>query len=414
MSKGRLRWALRHPRKALIKSLGGQFENSVIVQQPAVVPECAAARAPGRLSPGVNIIGYLRSEIGLGQAARNIVYAADSARLPVSLRSLPLPQRDNDPEFATKCNQIMDRQTSMLVCDLPSVGALYRDMAPGRINLLYPYWELAGIPQDWLKAARQFDEVWAPSRFIASAFADRFGKPVRLLRQPVRLPHTQPPPRKDRQELRFFTFFDFDSFGARKNPQAAVQAFRSAFPSQRQDVELIIKTRGGNDNGLRNWLQDIAAGDQRIKVIDKTLSRAAMDALMATTDVFVSLHRSEGFGFGAAEAIAAGKVVVATDFGGTTDFITGETGYPIDYSLIDVLEGEYVAVTGQVWADAKQDAAVAAFRSIYDDPDESARRTSRGFATLKADFSCEAVGVEMKKLLRLAGSVSESDVAPMA
>jgi glycosyltransferase involved in cell wall biosynthesis len=271
-------------------------------------------------------------------------------------------------------------------------------MAPGRFNILYPYWELAGIPEEWLEVARQFDEVWAPSRFIASAFADRFDKPVRLLRQPVRLPQTMPPPRKDRDELRFFTFFDFDSFGARKNPQAAVHAFRAAFPSQQKDVELVIKTRGGNDNGLRNWLRDIAVGDQRIKVIDRTLSRAAMDELMATTDVFVSLHRSEGFGFGAAEALAAGKVVVATDFGGTTDFITGQTGYPIEYRLKEVLKGEYIAETGQVWADAKQDAAVDAFRSIYDNLDESARRTSRGFAMLKANYSCEAVGVEMTKL----------------
>jgi hypothetical protein len=51
-----------------------------------------------------------------------------------------------------------------------------------------------------------------------------------------------------------------------------------------------------------------------------------------------------------------------------------------------------------VWADAKQDAAVEAFRSIYDNPDEYARRTSRGFAMLEANYSCEAVGVEMTKL----------------
>ena len=53
-----------------------------------------------------------------------------------------------------------------------------------------------------------------------------------------------------------------------------------------------------------------------------------MDALMQSCDVFISLHRSEGFGFGAAEALAAGKAVVATDYAGTTDFITADTGYP--------------------------------------------------------------------------------------
>jgi hypothetical protein len=131
MLEGGLRWALRHPRKALIKSLGGQFENSESYQDATVVSERAAAPAPGQLSPGLNIIGYLCSEIGLGQAARNIVYAADSARLPVSLRSLTLPGRDNDPEFSTKCNQVIDRVASMLICDLPGICTLQK---------AYPFW----------------------------------------------------------------------------------------------------------------------------------------------------------------------------------------------------------------------------------------------------------------------------------
>jgi len=347
----------------------------------------------------LTIIGYLRSEIGLGQAARNLVYAADSVRLPVSMRHLPLPGRENDMEFASKCNQTADRLASMLVIGLASICDLQTEIGPGRFNILYPFWELTRIPEEWIKVARQFDEVWAPSRFIASAFEACLDKPVQLLRQPVRLPQVMPASRSDRQELRFFTFFDFDSSGARKNPQAAVLAFRAAFSPQQKDVELIIKTRGGGDKGLRKWLLKIAASDRRIKLIDRTLNRAAMDALMAMSDVFVSLHRSEGFGFGAAEALAAGKVVVATDFGGTTDFINVHTGYPIEYCLQPVEKGEYPAGEGQTWANAKQDAVIDAFRSIYEQFDEAAVRTSRGFAMLKENHSSAAVGAEMAKLL---------------
>jgi len=131
----------------------------------------------------------------------------------------------------------------------------------------------------------------------------------------------QPAPRTDRTTLRFFTYLDFDSYVARKNPQAAVNAFRAAFPAAKRDVELIVKTRGERDDGLRNWLGEIAAQDDRIQIVDRTLDRIGIDALMAGCDAFISLHRSEGFGFGAAEALAAGKAVVATDYGGTTDFI---------------------------------------------------------------------------------------------
>ncbi|TIT77043.1 MAG: glycosyltransferase, partial [Mesorhizobium sp.] len=164
----------------------------------------------------------------------------------------------------------------------------------------------------------------------------------------MRLPLHVPAPRSDRATLRFFTYLDFDSYVARKNPQAAVNAFRAAFPSAKRDVELIIKTRGERDEGLRQWLGDMAAQDDRIQIVDHTLDRMGVDSLMRGCDAFISLHRSEGFGFGAAEALAAGKAVVATDYGGTTDFINELTGYPVAYALEPVRHGEYVQTKGQV------------------------------------------------------------------
>ena len=126
---------------------------------------------------------------------------------------------------------------------------------------------------------------------------------------------------------------------------------------------------------------------------------------MADCDVFVSLHRSEGFGFGAAEALAAGKAVVATDYGGTTDFITETTGYPVPFQLQPVKKGEYVEPDEQVWADASLEAAAAALRSIYDNSTEAASRTESGFNLLKTNHSPEQGGAIMKKLLTQLGLV---------
>src|SRR5262249_11692434 len=151
-----------------------------------------------------------------------------------------------------------------------------------------------------------------------------------------------PPPRSGRETLRLFTYLDFDSYGARKNPAGAIAAFQAAFAPEERDVELVVKVRGSNDGGLRGRLLRAAAADRRIQVIDRTIDRLRMNELMASCDAFVSLDRSEGFGFGAAEALAAGKAVVATNYGGTTDFITPATGYPVDYVLEPVRPGEYV------------------------------------------------------------------------
>jgi len=361
---------------------------------------------PIRFEDGLCIAGYLRSEIGLGAAARNLAHACDTQRLPLSFRNLPLPGRENEWEFATKCNPINDRKAQLLVFGLASVGDPEHETTRGAVNILYPYWELARVPTQWVALVQRFDEVWAPSGFIGAAFPDTLGRPVRLVRQPVHLPATVPPPRSGRDTLRLFTYLDFDSFGARKNPTAAVNAFRAAFEPSQRDVELVVKIRGTHDNGLRRWLMGAAAADRRITVIDRTLDRLRMDELMAGCDVFVSLHRSEGFGFGAAEALAAGKAVVATDYGGTTDFITPTTGYPVAYALEPVRPGEYIESEGQQWATAHEDAAAAALRAIHADPAEADARARRGFALLQERHALPVVGAEIARLLRGLGALS--------
>jgi glycosyltransferase involved in cell wall biosynthesis len=359
--------------------------------------------APVLLQDGLTITGHLRSEIGLGQAVRNLAAACDTQRLPLSFRNLPLPERENDAEFATKSNQIADRKANLLVFGLASIRAYENEIGGGRVNMLYPFWELGRVPAAWLALARRCDEVWAPSTFVASAFPDTLGRPIRVVRQPVRLPPAPPPRRGGRDTFRLFTYLDFDSYGTRKNPIAAIEAFQAAFKPAQRDVELVVKVRGTQDNGLRPRLGRIAAKDRRIKVIDRTLDRRRMDELMANCDVFVSLHRSEGFGFGAAEALAAGKAVVATDYGGTTDFITPTTGYPVDYTLESVRPGDYVDTDGQVWATARPEAAVAALRSIYQDPAEADARARRGFALLQAQNALAVIGGQIAGLLRALG-----------
>jgi glycosyltransferase involved in cell wall biosynthesis len=63
---------------------------------------------------------------------------------------------------------------------------------------------------------------------------------------------------------------------------------------------------------------------------------------MAASDCYVSMHRAGGFGLGMAEAMALGKPVIGTDYAGSTDFLSEETGYPVPYVLRNVEPDEYV------------------------------------------------------------------------
>src|SRR5262249_9967749 len=123
---------------------------------------------------------------------------------------------------------------------------------------------------------------------------------------------------------------------------------------------------------------------------------------------FGSRRRWGGLGCGAGEVWGAGKAVVATDYAGTTDFITPETGYPVDYVLEPVRPGEYVHCEGQTWATVRPEAAVAALRSIYDDPAEADARARRGFGLLQAQHALPVVGAEIARLLREVGAMASA------
>lgn len=376
-------------------------------KQTSPFPEVEIARVTrvaNRLHDGLCVTGHLCSEIGLGQAARNISYALDCQRIPLHFKNIALPDRENDHEFKTKVTMSSGCRGNLILLGIPSLDAIQHMLEPGRCNIFFPFWELGRIPERWLDKIRQFDEVWAPSRFIAGAFPPGFDIPVRIIGLPVRCPSwglgagcaspaTNTP-------LRMLTFFDFDSYVARKNPKAAVMAFQAAFPPSNHDVRLTIKARGVYDHEFCKWLHSAVKHDPRIEMINKTMSREEMDQMMHDCDVFISLHRSEGFGFGAAEALAAGKVVVSTDYSGTCDFITPETGYPVAYKLIPVRRGEYPGWKGQVWADSCLESAVEALRSIYNDRTLAQAKADRGRALIAGHFSLDIIGRRMVSSLR--------------
>ena len=115
--------------------------------------------------------------------------------------------------------------------------------------------------------------------------------------------------------------FDAGSSIARKNPLAAVAAHRAAF-GDRADRILLLKTHGTETAGPA-WREvaEAAAGAPNIRVLDRGMDRRDLWALVLAADCFLSTHRSEGFGFGIAEAMRAARPVVATGWSGNMDFM---------------------------------------------------------------------------------------------
>src|SRR3546814_12429317 len=89
----------------------------------------------------------------------------------------------------------------------------------------------------------------------------------------------------------------------------------------------------------------------RVVLINRQMDDNDTKNLLRCCDCFVSLHRSEGFGRGLAEAMYLGKPVIATRYSGNLDFMDERTAYLVDHELVPVQTGEYPFAEGQHWAD---------------------------------------------------------------
>jgi glycosyltransferase involved in cell wall biosynthesis len=169
-----------------------------------------------------------------------------------------------------------------------------------------------------------------------------------------------------RDALVVLNVFHLGSAFSRKNPLAAIAAFRRAFgddPSRVLAIKLI-------DNGLhqaRRELDAAIAGAGNIRIIEGMLPEADMAGLMAASDIVISLHRSEGFGLVPAQAMALGKPVIATGWSGNLDFMNDRNSALVSYTLVPVRDPQgFFDSTDQQWAEADVDHASAWLRRLAD------------------------------------------------
>ena len=120
---------------------------------------------------------------------------------------------------------------------------------------------------------------------------------------------------------------------------------------------------------------------------------------MRCADAFVSLHRSEGFGRGMAEAMALGRVAIATGYSGNLDFMTPETSLLVDHQLVPVGADEYPYPDGQVWADPSVEHAAGLMAQVVDDPASALALGERAQRRIRTHFSARAIGLRYQARL---------------
>jgi glycosyltransferase involved in cell wall biosynthesis len=174
----------------------------------------------------------------------------------------------------------------------------------------------------------------------------------------------------------------------RKNPIASVRAFKQAFgtdPTARMIVKVV------NPDHYPEGMAALAAAvndADNISIVVSVMPRRQVMELIAESDAVLSLHRSEGFGMLAAEAMLIGTPVVATDWSATAEFVRADTGMPIPYGLIPAIDPQGCSHDPeQNWADANVTAAADALVKLRSEPEFASRLAVRARQTATLLFS---------------------------
>lgn len=366
----------------------------------------------------VTVIGHPWAPIGMGEQMRSHLLAGNAVGLhhqvfdifryaqrvdPVHTR-LAGPLERNDVPPGIRIFHINGDEVDRVIAALEAAGNSFAD----GYNIVVPAWELPRYPAEWAEKLRRFDEVWALSRFIQSGLATA-GIQAPLIGQAVEPEYGPLLPRRHfgirESAFVLLTFFDLSSYAARKNPFAVIELFnRLRAEDPFRDLQLVLKAKNG-ERGAEEWAAGVVA-DPQIKVIDTPLDTLGVRSLINACDCFISLHRAEGFGRGPGEAMALGRLAMATGWSGNVDFMTAANSLPVRHDMLALQPDEYPHWQDQSWADPDVSHACDLLRPVLDDPARGAALARQGQADALRTHGNRAVGLRI--LDRLQAIAAES------
>ena len=324
---------------------------------PDEVSASSPARAPDLSDMKVAVAGLVHHKSGLGQNAQNSLKALELAGIHACAAPFfPAPggwnQRLGPHRDAVR--SLKDHTVLLhLPIDqvIPSLAAqpalLHTDRLIG-----YFMWELETVPRQFHRALDLVDEIWTATEFVADAFRSVTDTPVHVTGHAVDVSNVKEVTRAELgvSEGAFVVHYSFDanSTVARKNPNAALDAFHFAFGDD-SDVVFVLKVRNFQQ------VESLARlGDPHAKGLIDRLNRRRRVVLVTAewpyskslglidmADCYVSLPRSEGYGYSTVEAALLGTPVVTVDYSGVGRIEIGHFEHVVQCKMSSLAPGDY-------------------------------------------------------------------------
>lgn len=364
---------------------------------------------PDNFVRGVNLITNIRVDSGVGQGSRMAARSLCHSGEPFGIYNTGYPREESMTD--TSCDAYLTEEipygVNLVYVNYQEYGEVFyhlgRSFFDRKYNIAFWVWELEEFPKVWTGCMDLVDEIWTPSEHSAAGMRKHTTKPVKVMPHAVTAPCDEEADRKwfglPEDKFLYLAAYDSGSGMMRKNPQAVVESFQKAFSPTDKRVGLVIKI-SGKAHKDRELLEKTFAEYDNIYFIDKTLSRGQMNSLIRCADVYVSLHRAEGFGLVMAEAMLLGTPCIATNWSANVEFMGPDRACMVDYTLTQV-PGEVELFGGEGrWADADTDCAAACMKRLLEDSSFYEKLRGAGQAYVREHLSPERIGERMGQRLR--------------
>jgi glycosyltransferase involved in cell wall biosynthesis len=365
----------------------------------------------------VTLVGHPFAPIGMGELLRAAFRSMRSVGVDVWVRdawggnsSDPSMTQHADEELRARLVPRLDSEISIFTVNGDEREPIFRhlgaDLQGAGFRIGYPAWELPKYPEAWARELEHYQEIWGFSAFLTESLKGSVRRPVTWMPLPCRPVLRQQYSRRhfgiSESAYVFLFFFDLSSYLERKNPYALLRALakvREARPFA--DLQVVMKLGSSHLDpaATARFLEALEPFRRHVLLIDRSLSNDEVKSLVRVGDAYVSLHRSEGFGFSPGEAMYFGKPVIATGYSGNMDYMTPETARLVDYRLIPVQPGQYPHAEGQVWADPDVDQAAAHMIALLDDPGAGRALGALASAHVRTKVSHRACGLRYQRRL---------------
>lgn len=326
---------------------------------------------------GINLIGLVRAEMGLGQSCRLLANELTAGHISYSLYDFQLGSKllkSDDHSMDDRISEEFSYNINLIHINPDEMMLMYTRMAEEcwnrRYNIAFWLWELEEIPEHWKKFFPMLDEIWTPSEFISNNLRKVTDLPVYTMPYCVEAPVDETLSREyfglPEDKFLFLVMYDSNSTIERKNPTGAIRAFRKAFKNN-SNVGIVVKINNAKPRDMEH-LNRMLRGCANVYFIVETLSKVEVNSLIKQVDVFVSLHRAEGFGLVMAEAMIVGTPVIATNWSSNTEFMNSNVACMVDCDFVSLKKDSPPYKKGSVWAEPDVDMAARYMRKLYRQP----------------------------------------------